>query len=202
LTSLGRARALAALDRTDEAIAILEASIAEYPEPALMTVLGELYEATGRAVEARELYAETAKLIERHGAAGEDNTLEAARFQADHGDPREAVRFAEVAHRTRPTVFAADALAWSLTRAGRATEALPYVEQADRLGTDAVDMQVHAAATYAAAGLRQNATEALTEAFRATPYVFPELQPIAFELAGELGVPVPHAWAAPTASAE
>lgn len=202
LTSLGMARALAALGRTDDAIATLETSIAEFPEPALMTVLGELYEVTGRTADARALYAETAKLIDRHGSAGEDNTLEAARFQADHGDPREAVRSAKLAYRTRPTVFAADALAWSLTRAGRATEALPYLEQADRLGTDAVDMQVHAAATYAAADLRQKATEALTEAFRATPYMFPELQPIAVELAGQLGVAVPHAWAAPTGSAD
>jgi tetratricopeptide (TPR) repeat protein len=163
-------------------------------------VLGELYEATGRNAEARDLYAETAALIDRHGASGEDNTLEAARFHADHADPANAVRFAELAYDKRPTVFAADALAWSLTRAGRADEALPYVEQAFRLGTDSVDMKVHAAAAYAAAGLTPKAVDALADAFRAAPYAFPELPPIALELAGQLGVAVPRAWWAPAAS--
>ncbi len=133
-------------------------------------------------------------MIDRHGAAGEDNTLEAARFHADHADPEDAVRFAELAFDHRPTVFAADALAWSLTRAGRADEALPYVEQALRLGTASVDMQVHAAAAYAAAGLTEEARDALTEAFDDTPYTFPELPSIATLLAGELGVAVPPAW--------
>ena len=159
-----------------------------------MTVLGELYEATGRTAEARDLYAQTAALIDRHGAAGEDNTLEAARFHADHADPDDAVRFAELAFDHRPTVFAADALAWSLTRAGRADEALPYVEQAHRLGTESVDMHVHAAAAYAAAGRAQDAREALTEAFEATPYTFPELPPLAAQLAGRLGIDIPPAW--------
>ncbi len=195
LTTLGRARALAALDRTDEAITILEASIAEFPEPALMTVLAELYERTGERAAASDLYVETAKLIERHGAAGEDNTLEAARFHADHADPADAVRFAQLAFERRPTVFAADALAWSLTRAGRADEALPYVEQAGRLGTDAVDLHVHAAAAYEAAGRDDQARAALAEAFAATPYAFPELPPIATQLAGRLGIDVPPAWA-------
>ena len=159
-----------------------------------MTVLGELYEATGRTADAHDLYAETAALIDRRGAAGEDNTLEAARFHADHGDAEAAVRFAELAFHNRPTVFAADALAWSLTRAGRADDALPYVEQAQRLGTGSVDMHVHAAATYAAAGLTQDARDALTEAFRATPYTYPELRPIATELANQLGLDVPPPW--------
>ena len=104
------------------------------------------------------------------------------------------MRFARIAFHNRPTVFAADALAWSLTRAGRADEALTYVELANRLGTDSVDMHVHAAATYAAAGLTHEAREALTEAFRATPYTFPELRPIATQLAGQLGLDVPPPW--------
>jgi tetratricopeptide (TPR) repeat protein len=194
LTALGRARALAALDRTGEAIATLETAIAAFPEPALMTVLGELYEATGRNAEARDLYVRTAALIEQHGAAGEDNSLEAARFHADHGDPDDAVRFAERAWRIRPTVFAADALAWSLTRAGRANEALAYVQRAQRLGTASVDMQVHAAAAYANAGLTAAASEALGQALERTPYAFPELPPIALELATRLGLDVPPAW--------
>jgi tetratricopeptide (TPR) repeat protein len=198
LTALGRARALAALGRPGEAIGILETSIAGFPEPALMTVLGELYEATGRTEEAERIYAQTAALIDRHGAAGEDNSLEAARFHADHRDPDDAVRFAELAFRNRPTVFAADTLAWSLTRAGRADEALPYVRLAQRLGTDHADIRVHSAAAFAAAGMTAEARDALGEAFEGVPYPFPELRPVGAELAAQLGISVPPEWS-PTA---
>ena len=104
------------------------------------------------------------------------------------------VRFARLAFENRPTVFAADALAWALTRAGQADEALAYVELANRLGTDSVDMHVHTAAAYAAAGLTTEAREALREAFAGVPYPFPELRPIAIELAEELRVAVPRSW--------
>jgi tetratricopeptide (TPR) repeat protein len=195
LTELGMARALTALDRTDEAIAVLETSIARFPEPALLTLLGELYEATGRTGEASQIYAQTASLIDRHGAAGEDNSLEAARFHADHADPEDALRFAEIAYRNRPTVFAADVLAWSLTRAGRADEALAYVELANRLETDAVDIHVHTAAAYAAMGRTTEARDALWKAFTGVPYPFPELPPVAIDLANQLGLPIPPPWA-------
>ena len=77
-------------------------SIERFPEPALLTLLGELYEATGRDDAASATYAQTAALIDRHGASGEDNSLEAARFHADHADPDDAVRFATTAFHNRP----------------------------------------------------------------------------------------------------
>ncbi len=196
LTELGMARALAALGRTDEAIDILTTSIERFPEPALWTLLGELSESTGRDEEASAIYTQTAALIDRHGASGEDNSLEAARLHADHADPDDAVRFATVAFDNRPTVFAADVLAWSLTRAGRADEALPHVELANRLGTDSVDLHIHSAAAYAAAGEIAEARAALSAAFAGTPYSFPELRPIATELAASLDVAVPTNWTA------
>jgi tetratricopeptide (TPR) repeat protein len=196
LNALGQARALAALGRTDEAVRILETSVASFAEPALMTVLGELYESTGRSADAELIYERTATLIDRHGAAGEDNSLEAARFHADHADPDDAVRFAELAFRNRPTVFAADTLAWSLTRAGRADEALRYVQLAHRLGTDHVDIRVHSAAAFAAAGMTAEAREEMRSAFDGVPYPFPELRPIAADLARQLGLAVPPEWTA------
>ena len=93
-------------------------------------------------------------------------------------------------------MFAADVLGWSLTRAGRADEALPYVELANRLGTDSVDLHVHAAAAYASTGDTAEAKAALTVAFESVPYPFPELRPIAIELAARLGIPVPVTWTA------
>lgn len=61
--------------------------------------------------------------------------LELAVFEADHDDPARAVHLAEAAHADRRTVHPADALAWALHRAGRTSEATPYVAEALRLGT-------------------------------------------------------------------
>ena len=59
---------------------------------------------------------------------------------------------AEAAYGTRRTVFTADALGWALTKAGRPAEALPYVDEARRLGTRAPALHVHAAVALAATG--------------------------------------------------
>jgi Flp pilus assembly protein TadD len=62
--------------------------------------------------------------------------LESALFKVDHGIAlRNALALARRAHRERPTVFAADTLAWALVRNGRCVEALRHSKQALRLGT-------------------------------------------------------------------
>ncbi|GAA3135013.1 hypothetical protein [Nonomuraea salmonea] len=41
-----------------------------------------------------------------------------AEFEADHGDPKAAVRHARAEYTRNPNLVAADALAWSLFKAG------------------------------------------------------------------------------------
>jgi tetratricopeptide (TPR) repeat protein len=194
LATLGTARTLAVLDQTDSAIGLLEQATTAFPEPALLTLLGELYESQGQADLAESTYRRTGALIDQHGAAGEDNSLEAARFHADHGDPATALRFAEFAYRNRPTVFAADALGWALTLNGQPADAIRYIEEAQRLGTSTAELHVHAALTYVATGDTTSAAEQLTAALDHPPLVSPQLLERSREIAAQLDIELTAEW--------
>ena len=176
-TEIGRARVAAAQGRLDEAVATLTALVERSPAPAPAAVLGELQQAAGRDDEAADSFALARAGTELLSGAGSTVDLEAALFAADHGDPTEAVTFAEVAYRTRRTVFTADALGWALTKAGRPAEALPYVDEARRLGTRAPALHVHAAVALAATGDPAQAATALRTAFESSAWLVPASRP-------------------------
>lgn len=126
----GRAAALAALGQRDAALAEYADLTVALPTPQYLAEYGELLESAGRGDEARTQYAlVTAQfaLMEANGAADD---LARALFEADHGDPAEAVRRAQAEWGRRQSVHTADALAWALFRSGRAAEALPYARRA------------------------------------------------------------------------
>jgi len=80
--------------------------------------------------------------------------LELALFEADHGDPGAALALAQGAYADRPTVKAADALAWALLKNGRVADARKRSTEALRLGTRDPVLLYHAGAIAAAAGDR------------------------------------------------
>jgi tetratricopeptide (TPR) repeat protein len=150
---VGAARVAAARGDVDDAVPRLERLTDRVPAPAALTLLAELHHAAGRSDAAED----TAELVRANAAlqeaAGQVVDLEMALFEADLGDPQEAVRLARRAYDARPdNVFAADALAWALHRAGRSDEALPLIEQALRLDTVSGQLRGHAAAVFAANG--------------------------------------------------
>jgi len=106
------------------------------PLPQFVAQLGDLYERTGRARQARAQFA-TVQAIERLLVANGFRTdLEAAQFRADHGiEPRHTVALARAARADRPSILGDDTLAWALARAGRCGEALVWSRRALRLGT-------------------------------------------------------------------
>ena len=193
-TEIGRARVAAAQGRLDEAVATLTALVERSPAPAPAIALGEVQQAAGRDQGAADSFALARAGTELLAATGSTVDLESALFAADHGDPTEAVTSAEAAYRTRRTVFTADALGWALTNAGRPAEAMPYVEEARRLGTRSPALQVHAAVALAAAGDPAQAATALRTAFGSSAWLVPALRPEATALADRLGVPVPKDW--------
>jgi Flp pilus assembly protein TadD len=69
-------------------------------------------------------------------ASGVNTDLELALFRIDHrrGVAR-ATRQALAAHRSRPSIDAADIAAWGIARSGRCAEAKRYSRLALRLGT-------------------------------------------------------------------
>ncbi|WP_098021988.1 tetratricopeptide repeat protein, partial [Streptomyces sp. wa1071] len=127
----GRARALVALERTDEALAAYQSALEKLPRPEYALELGELYESLGLDGDARTQYTALREMVAGAKRAGVDESLLLARFEADHGDPDEAVELLRGQWREQHRSAAvADALGWALHRAGKSQEGLEYAERA------------------------------------------------------------------------
>jgi tetratricopeptide (TPR) repeat protein len=156
---IGTARVEAARGDRDAAVARLRRLVDRAPAPAAAGLLGDL---TGDHGLLRTTYA-------LQEAAGGVVDLEAALFEADHGDPAVAVRRAQAADDARHTIATADALAWALHRAGRDAEALPHMEEARRLGTADAQLHWHAAEILAATGDTARARAEVATALATNP---------------------------------
>jgi tetratricopeptide (TPR) repeat protein len=194
LARLGQARVAAARGHLEGAVAQLSELTARYPLPAALTLLADLQTVSGRTEDAARTAALVRDVFALQRASGAVVDFEEAVFEADHG--ADAVDFAAAAYAERPTVFAADAYAWALRQAGRAAEAVPYVEEAQRLGTADAGIHFHAAAIYADLGDRDGATAELGAAFSINPWFSFLHRGDATQLSAELGVPLPAAWGA------
>lgn len=186
----GRARALVALDRTDEALADYRTVTAKLPRPEYVLELGELYESLGLDGDARTQYAELRELLAEARTAGVDESLTEARFEADHGDPEAAVELmlAEWAAQRRSSAVA-DTLAWSLHRAGRTEEALQYAEKAVETGVRDASYAYHLGVIESALGQDGPARGHLEESIRTNPDFSPLAAPLAREALDALGEP-------------
>jgi tetratricopeptide (TPR) repeat protein len=78
--------------------------------------------------------------------------------------PDRALALAEQAVRQRPSIFAQDAEALALLRAGRVVEARAAIARALRLGTPSADLFLHRALIELAAGDRAAAAASLARA--------------------------------------
>jgi Flp pilus assembly protein TadD len=162
----GQGRAAVAAGDLATAIARFSRAADIIPLPEYVIALGEAQEAMGDVVAARRSYdlvRVEARLLRASGVVVD---LELATFEADHGDPMNALALAQAAYRERPTVKAADALAWALFRTGRTAEAVKRSREALRLGTKDPAMLYHAGAILAAAGNDVAAQRDLDEALR------------------------------------
>jgi tetratricopeptide (TPR) repeat protein len=192
---LGRAHVLAARGDLDGATQVVETVVERFPAPSALFVLADLQHATGDEQgeqDTIELVRVTSELQEE---AGQVVDLELALFEADVADdPALAVELATAAHRARPdNVFAADALAWALHRAGDSAAALPHAEQAIRLGTADPSLRYHAAEVFAAVGDGTRAAEQLQAALAAGPSFSVRHEDAVAALARRLGVALPAA---------
>ena len=190
---LGRAQVLAARGELEEATTVVQEVVDRFPAPAALFLLADLQHAAGDAEgeqETIELVRVTTKLQEE---AGQVVDLELALFEADVAeDPALAVDLAEAAHGARPdNVFTADALAWALHRAGRSEAAVPFAEQAIRLGTADPLLRYHAAEVFAAVGDEARAAEQLEVALTGGTSSFLRHQDEVEALAGRLGIELP-----------
>jgi tetratricopeptide (TPR) repeat protein len=154
--ALGLANVDVARGRLDSAIRRYRDSVARIPDPAQLATLGELELATGQIELGRrhvaQARAEEKRLLSQGNAKPDADT---AVLEADHGSPARAVEIARAAWAAAPSVRAADAMGWALTRAGRPHEGLAWARRALRLGSRDPLFLYHAG--IAARGVGRNA---------------------------------------------
>ncbi len=183
----GRAKVLAATGQTTAALADYQDAVGRQPQPQFLLELGTLLEASGQGAAAKAQYDVLRATQQLFAAQGADVDLELALFEADHGSPATALRYAKAAYADRPdAVLVEDAYAWALHKAGRSAEALPVARRAVRLGTRLPGLQYHLGVIAAAAGDRTLARTALTRALTLNPRFDPLQAPEARRLLGTL----------------
>ncbi|MFE0700458.1 hypothetical protein [Streptomyces sp. NPDC058872] len=202
----GRARALAALGRPDEALRDWRAALVRLPLPEYLLEAGELYESLGRDGEARALY----ERLRKGTWTGAEVPL--GLLDADHGDPADAaVRMRAEWARGHRSVGTADALGWALHRSGASKEALGYAKLATEEGRRSALFTYHRGAIERALDRPGPARRHLEEALRINPDFSPlhartaeealaALGEPSVELPPELGSPASAARSGPTAA--
>lgn len=194
---LGRAEVTAARGDVDGAIGALDRLVERVPLPEAAIALAELQAADGRPAQAAATAEVVRALAALQQAGGQVVDLELALFEADLGRGAQAVTLAERVYAERRTVHAADAMAWSLLQRGDAAAAVPYAEEALRLGTRDALIRYHAAEVFAAAGEPARARAELTAAFEISHWFTWRHRGAAVALANDLGVVPPPGWDRP-----
>ncbi|MFG2560848.1 tetratricopeptide repeat protein [Streptomyces sp. NPDC048496] len=184
----GRARALAALGRTDEAQRDYRAALSRLPSPAYMLELGELYESLGLDDDSRGQYTKLRGTLTQESGQGVDESLLLGRFEADHGDASRAVELLRAEWgRQHHSAAVADALGWALYRSGDSQSALAYAQQAADTGGGTALYAYHLGMIEQRLGNHGPARRHLEEALRTNPHFSPLDAPPAQEALDQLG---------------
>ncbi|MGW7369226.1 tetratricopeptide repeat protein [Streptomyces sp. NPDC054841] len=189
----GRARALAALGRKDEAFRDYQDALEKLPLAEYALEAGELYESMGLDGDAHTQYANVRRFAREARKNGVSEELTLARYEADHGNAKAAVaRLGQEWKRGHRSVYVSDALGWALYRAGRAEEGLKYAKRA----AAALDMRnalflYHRGEIERSLGQDGPARRHLAAALRVNPYFSPLLVAPAKRTLAALGEPAP-----------
>jgi tetratricopeptide (TPR) repeat protein len=118
------------------AIGIFEPLVQAMPLPEFIIALGDVYAVAGRPEGAERQYALVRAVQELNRANGVDTDLELVLFDADQQhDPATTLEHASQQYALRPSIKAADALAWARYQAGDFHAAQAASTEALRLGT-------------------------------------------------------------------
>lgn len=184
----GQAKALAGAGDPTAALAAYRDAVEQQPQPAYVVELGELLQATGQTAAAQEQYDVVRATEQLFAASGANVDLELALFEADHGTPADALKYATSAFTVRPdSILTEDAYGWALHKAGRDTEALAQAKRSVRLGTKLPYLRYHLGVIEAALGDKAAARKDLTLALALNPSFNPLQAPAARKLLKTLG---------------
>jgi hypothetical protein len=148
----GRARLAAATGDLRGAISRWRRVVERLPLPEYVIALGETEQAAGERAAARRDFALVRAQQRLLAAAGVNTDVELAIFEADHGSQARGIALARAAWRAAPSIRSADALGWTLTRAGRPRAGLAWAHRALRLGSLDPALRYHAGLAALAAG--------------------------------------------------
>ena len=165
----GLARVEAARGEYDAAIRRLRALVLRLPLPEYVIALGETEQAAGSTMAAGRDYQLVGVETRLLQANGVNTDAELALFQADHGDPGQAVDLAARAWAAAPSVRSADAYSWALSSAGRDSEALRMSANAMRLGSRDPSFLYHAGIVALRAGDAERARGFLSQLVAQSP---------------------------------
>jgi hypothetical protein len=131
--------------------------------------LGDTEQAAGMAAAARRDYRLVGVETRLLQANGVNTDAELALFQADHGDPAEAVDLAARAWAAAPSVRSADAYSWALSSVARDREALSMSRRAMGLGSRDPSFLYHAGVVALRAGCPERAKALLARLVDQSP---------------------------------
>lgn len=144
----GLAKVQAANGDLTGAIARYQTIVSIMPLSEYVIGLGDSYLAGGQSAAALRQYKLVEVLAQLQQANGVDVELEISLFEADHPSQLEpladTVAKARQVYARRPTIYAADALAWGLYQAGDSAEARAFSDRALSLKTEDALLWFHA----------------------------------------------------------
>jgi tetratricopeptide (TPR) repeat protein len=162
--------------------------VQRFPAPEHVIALGDLFALAGDGEAARRQYDLVRAEEQLFAANGVNTDLELSLFNADHGDPRTALRAAKAEWERRQSVHVADALAWALHANGRDAEAARFAERALALGTRNAVFVFHAGMIQVALGNHPEGRELLREALAIDPNISIAYGPVARGTLDRIGV--------------
>lgn len=171
LALAGKGRVAAARGELEDAAALFQEAFNRMPLPEHAIALGDVYTRMGEEQKAKEQYELVRVIDQLFQAAGVNTDLEIALFLADHDlDLPKSLQKARAAYEARPSIHAADALAWTLYKTGDYEEAEEYSSEALKLGTRDSLKLFHAAMIARELDQDEQAEKYLRQALDANPH--------------------------------
>jgi tetratricopeptide (TPR) repeat protein len=167
----GQARIAAARGELEDAAALYQQAFDRMPLAEYAILLGDVYTEMGERQKAAQQYDLVRVIDKLYRANGVNTDLEIALFYADHDMKLQtSLQKARAAYEARPSIHAADVLAWTLYKTGNYEEAQRYSSEALKLGTRDSLKLFHAGMIAKALGHDEQAQKYLQQAIDLNPH--------------------------------